>query len=108
MTGRLLPIENAVELIEYAIEITRRNTRTTIRDTNDYLRPFTMRAYINWRILWCIAHGIFDQVGHNLIDLHIIQFDRWKICGHFGSYDTTMQQRLQSTKHILNQLRQHI
>ena len=47
MTGIGLPIQNAIELVEYALEIGGRNAGTTIRDANDNLRSITMRAHIN-------------------------------------------------------------
>src|SRR6516165_10014079 len=72
-----LSIQNAVELVEDPLKIGGWDAGTAIRHAYDNLRSLAMGAHINGRTLGCIAYGIFDQVGQNLVDHHIIQFD-WR------------------------------
>ncbi len=96
-------MQDTVELVEHTLKVGGRNTRTAIGYAQDNLLILNIRAHVDGRLRWRVADGVLDQIGQDLVDLHIIQFNQQQIIGEVSEDGTSLQQGLQASQHIMDE-----
>src|SRR2546427_8925545 len=100
----MLPVQNTVEFIEYTLQISWRNARTTISHTHDYLLSLEVCTNFDWRLRWRVADSVLYEIRQDLIDLEVVQFDQQQVLrGQVCLHNTPLQEWIEPPQHIMNE-----
>src|SRR5690242_4689260 len=76
---QVLTVQNTIEFVEHSLQISDRNSRTTIGNVDLHLLSLVARTHLDWRFRRRIAHSVLNEICQNLVNLQVVQVDQQQI-----------------------------